>query len=67
MQENSIEKIFVEFDADGSGGLSREEVYDMFHSFDLQITMDDLNQLYDSVQVNLEELDCKMFKKCALS
>ena len=35
VKENSIEKIFIEFDADGSGGLSREEVYDMFHSFNL--------------------------------
>lgn len=29
--------------------------------------MDDLDELYDSVEVNLEELDCNMFKKCALS
>lgn len=29
--------------------------------------MENLNDLYDSVEVNLEELDCNMFKKCALS
>ena len=29
--------------------------------------MGNLDDLYDSVQVNLEELDCDMFKKCALS
>ena len=50
----SIEKIFVEFDADQSGGLSRDEVFDMFNNFDIKITMEDLNELYDSVVVNLE-------------
>lgn len=39
----------------------------MFNNFDIGITMDDLNELYDSVEVNLEELDCEKFKKCALS
>lgn len=29
--------------------------------------MEDLNELYDSVEVNLEELNCEKFKKCALS
>lgn len=58
IQENSIEKIFVEFDADESGGLSRTEVFDMFNNFGIKITMEDLNELYDSVEVNLEELNC---------
>ena len=39
----SIEKIFVEFDADGSGGLSRDEVFDMFNNFGIKITMEDLD------------------------
>lgn len=42
-------------------------MYDMFRGFGIDITMDHLNELYDSVEVNLEELDCEMFKKCALS
>ena len=62
----SIGQIFTEFDADGSGGLSRDEVFDMFNGFGIQITMEHLNRLYDSVEVNLDELDCNMFKKCAL-
>lgn len=57
----------MEFDSDQSGGLSRTEVFDMFNSFGINITMDDLDELYDSVEVNLEELDCEKFKKCALS
>lgn len=67
IKETSIEKIFVEFDSDQSGGLSRTEVFDMFNNFGINITMDDLDGLYDSVEVNLEELDCEKFKKCALS
>jgi hypothetical protein len=39
----------------------------MFTDFGISITMDDLDELYDSVEVNLEELNCGMFKKCALS
>lgn len=39
----------------------------MFNGLGIGITMDNLNDLYDSVQVNLEELDCNMFKVCALS
>lgn len=54
IKETSIEKIFVEFDADGNGGLSRDEVFDMFNTFNIGITMDNLNELYDSVEVNLE-------------
>ena len=52
-RETSIEQIFVEFDSDGSGGLSRYEVYDMFRGFGINITMWHLNELYDSVEVNL--------------
>lgn len=29
--------------------------------------MEDLNKLYDSVEVDLKEMDCDMFKRCALS
>jgi len=39
----------------------------MFNGFGIAITMDHLNALYDSVEVNLEELDCNKFKQCALS
>lgn len=28
--------------------------------------MEHLDRLYDSVEVNLEELDCNKFKKCAM-
>jgi hypothetical protein len=56
----------LEFDSDGSGGLSRDEVFDMFNGFGIGITMGHLDRLYDSVEVNLEELDCAKFKKCAL-
>ena len=48
----------MEFDEDQSGGLSRQEVFDMFNNFDIKVTMEDLNELYDSVEVNLEELNC---------
>jgi Ca2+-binding EF-hand superfamily protein len=67
IQETSIEKIFLECDTDGSGGLSRTEIFEMFSDFGIRITMEDLDELYDSVEVDLEELDCNMFKKCALS
>jgi Ca2+-binding EF-hand superfamily protein len=67
VKEMSIEQIFREFDADGSGGLSRGEVFDMFNDYGIPISMDNLNMLYDSVEVNLEEMDCDMFKRCALS
>jgi len=30
----------------------------MFKGFGINITMDHLNELYDSIEVNLEELDC---------
>ena len=63
----SIQQIFKDFDFDGSGGLSRDQVFEMFNRYDVPITMDDLNKLYDSVEVNLKEMDCDMFKKCALS
>lgn len=62
-----MEQIFVEFDSDGSGGLSRDEIHEMFRGFGIDITIEHLNELYDSVEVNLEELDCEKFKKCALS
>ena len=39
----------------------------MFNGFGIPITIEDLNKLYDSVEVNLKEMDCNMFKKCALS
>lgn len=39
----------------------------MFNGFGIPITIDDLNKLYDSVEVNLKEMNCDMFKKCALS
>jgi hypothetical protein len=39
----------------------------MFNGYGIPITIDDLNKLYDSVEVNLEEMDCDMFKRCALS
>jgi Ca2+-binding EF-hand superfamily protein len=42
-------QIFKEFDGDGSGGLSRDEVFKMFNDFGIPLTMDDLNRLYDSV------------------
>ena len=29
--------------------------------------MDNLNKLYDSVEVDMEEMDCEKFKRCALS
>lgn len=66
VKQQSIYKIFVEFDADGSGGLSRQEVYDMFNQFGICVSMDDLDLLYDSVEVNLAQLDRDRFKKCAL-
>jgi Ca2+-binding EF-hand superfamily protein len=53
MKETSIEQIFKEFDFDESGGLSRDEVFEMFNGFGISITLDDLNKLYDSVEVNL--------------
>lgn len=49
----SIEQIFHDFDFDGSGGLSRDEVFEMFNGYGIPITMEDLNKLYDSVEVNL--------------
>ena len=48
-----MEQIFKEFDFDGSGGLSRDEVFEMFNGFGIGITMSDFDQLYDSVEVNL--------------
>ena len=39
----------------------------MFNRYGIPITMDALNKLYDSVEVNLKEMDCDMFKRCALS
>jgi len=63
----SIEQIFKDFDFDGSGGLSRDEVFEMFNRYGIPITIEDLNKLYDSVEVNLKEMDCDMFKRCALS
>lgn len=67
MRETSIEQIFREFDSDGSGGLSREEVFRMFNGYGIAISMEDLDRLYDSVEVDLEEMDCEKFKRCALS
>lgn len=45
----SIEQIFHEFDVDGSGGLSRDEVFQMFNGYGIAISIEDLNKLYDSV------------------
>lgn len=67
IREREIERIFTEFDADGSGGLSRSEVYNMFQGFDIDMPLQKLNELYDSVEKNLEELDLAKFKQCALS
>lgn len=39
----------------------------MFNNYGIAISMEDLDRLYDSVEVDLEEMDCKMFKRCALS
>ena len=39
----------------------------MFNRYGIPITLEDLNKLYDSVEVNLKEMDCDMFKRCALS
>ena len=39
----------------------------MFNRYGIPITTEDLNKLYDSVEVNLKEMDCSMFKRCALS
>lgn len=63
----SIEQIFHDFDSDDSGGLSRDEVFKMFNGFGIPITISDLDKLYDSVEINVEEMDCDMFKRCALS
>lgn len=60
-------QIFKEFDFDGSGGLSRDEVFEMFNGYGIPITMEDLNRLYDSVELDMDEMDCEKFKKCALS
>lgn len=67
IREREIERIFTEFDADGSGGLSRSEVYNMFQGFDIDMPLEKLDELYDSVEKNLEELDLAKFKQCALS
>jgi hypothetical protein len=48
-REREIERIFTEFDADGSGGLSREEIFNMFQGFDIDMPLEKLNELYDSV------------------
>lgn len=39
----------------------------MFNGYGIGISIEDLNKLYDSVEVDLEEMDCDMFKRCALS
>lgn len=39
MRETSIEQIFKDFDFDGSGGLSRDEVFEMFNGFGIPITV----------------------------
>lgn len=49
IKEMSIEQIFKDFDFDGSGGLSREEVFEMFNRYGIPITIEDLDKLYDSV------------------
>ena len=67
VKEISIEQIFDDFDFDDSGGLSRDEIFEMFNRYGIPLTMEDLNKLYDSVEVDLKEMDCDMFKRCALS
>lgn len=39
----------------------------MFQGFDIDMPLEKLDELYDSVEKNLEELDLAKFKQCALS
>lgn len=66
-EEQEIEKIFTEFDSDGSGGLSRLEIYNMFQGFNIDMPLEKLDELYNSVEANLKELNLEKFKQCALS
>ena len=39
----------------------------MFQGFDIDMPLEKLDELYDSVEKNLSELDLSKFKQCALS